>query len=369
MSFRVSSQRGFTLLELLVVVAIMAALSVSLVDIVQYQDNQQRFELTRTRLETLRFAIFGDHYLQPSIQYEGIHNRVQLGYLVDNGRLPEDLGGLLTIPVNHSEYDLLEPIFDQSPFVDDNCSELDQVNNVIGRVDDGAATDDLRVVRITEGFPVKRLAKGYRNSYLPLQAGSEEFLDGWGNAFNVNVQDNTLIESFGSDGTVGESMVAENEPNYSVDTKITIGDVDWQQRFDKWRITVSFPVDGGSVGTKDYGASILLFENPDADGDMNWRRISTAIKQRDLENEVVLDFDFIGSTTESNENHNFACRTWLPPGRHFLVIFSDDGGDPHVGNDELPLMAVPFTIFARGGALPDLAFEYVQNIQDNALPN
>ena len=370
MSFNVVRQQGFTLLELLVVVAIMAALSVSLVDIVQYQDDQQRFELTRTRLETLRFAIFGDHYLEPSVQYAGIHNRAQIGYLVDNGRLPGDLSSLLTKPANHSDYDRLEPTFDQSPYVDDNCSDLDQVNNVIGRVDDEAVTDDLRVIRFANTFPVERLSKGYRNSYLPLQAGSDDFLDGWGNAFDLNVEDNTLIESFGSDGLMGESVVAENEPNYSTDTSLRVGDADWRQGFDGWRVSVTFPVDAdGNAGPLHYGISVLLFENADADGLLNWRRISTTTHEHELSTENEYDFDFLASTTESDGNYNFACRTWLPPGRHLLVIFSDEGGDPHVGNDEIPLMAAPFTILPRGGALPNLVLEYERNIQGDVLPD
>lgn len=360
-------QCGFTLLELLVVVAIMAALSVSLVEVVQYQEDQQRFELTRTRLEALRFGVFGRDYFQPDEPSAGVHNRSQGGYLVDNGRLPDTVEALVNAPANHSGFELLEPIFDQSPHVDNTCTELDQASNLIGRVDDEPATEDLKIIRFAHGYPVERLAKGYRSGYLPLQIGSDLFVDGWGTVFFFDTQNNTRLMSFGSDGVLGEGTVAENEPNYSTDIAIEVADSDWQQGIEGWSITVVISADDNS--SQYFGASILLFENNDSEESQNWRRISTAIVDRADTTADAFTFVFNESTTATDENHNLACRTWLPPGRHVLVVFSDEGGDPHLGNDEEPLMAVPFTVFPRGGTMPNLLFEYDGNVDSDALPS
>jgi len=379
-------QQGFTLLELLVVVAILAALSVSLVDIVQYQDDQQRFESTRTRLETVRFSIFGENPLEPRPTIRGIHNRQPLGYLVDNGRLPSSVAGLLGPEANESSYDLLEPIFDQTPHSNDLCTGLDMPDDIIGRVDDQPAVEDLRLVTFNQDFPSERLAKGYRGSYLPLQSGSAAFLDGWGEEINLDssVSEKFVIRSNGSNKAIGATPDVDGEPNYSSELVTQINDSDWQHEIDGWGITVSLPgknADGsecscsdgntcvgtGVVDLVNYGVSILLYENNNPEQHLNWRRISTDVIAHDMDVCGEINFAFIESLGTIGNNENLACRTWLPSGKHFLVLFRDDDLQPHIGSNEIPVMAMPFSLLSRGGAFENLEIEYAPNIDDIAF--
>jgi prepilin-type N-terminal cleavage/methylation domain-containing protein len=90
----VSGQAGFTLLELLLVVAILSSLALAATTFVENADDQARFEETRLRLETIRQAVLGDARGslngQPAIG----------GFVADMGRLPETLDELIRQPTD-----------------------------------------------------------------------------------------------------------------------------------------------------------------------------------------------------------------------------------------------------------------------------
>lgn len=83
---------AFTLLELLLVVFLLAALAASAVTLTDEVDVQARQELTAGRRELVRTAILGD----PSRTVNG--RPLQTGFVVDMGRLPVDLDELLRAP-------------------------------------------------------------------------------------------------------------------------------------------------------------------------------------------------------------------------------------------------------------------------------
>jgi type II secretory pathway pseudopilin PulG len=87
-----------TLLELILVVTILAAVALMTVSQVTDNTSQVRFEDTKQRLEQIREAIIGDTSRtlngQPEIR----------GYVADMGSLPEDLDALLIKPVGQPRY-------------------------------------------------------------------------------------------------------------------------------------------------------------------------------------------------------------------------------------------------------------------------
>ncbi len=80
---------GFTLLELLLVVFLLAAVAASAATLVDQVDLQGRHDLTRSRREQVRRAILGD----PSRSVNG--QPVVSGFVADMGRLPGSLRELL----------------------------------------------------------------------------------------------------------------------------------------------------------------------------------------------------------------------------------------------------------------------------------
>ena len=80
---------GFTLLELLLVVAILSALALGTISLIDETDEQLRFDDSKTRLKQIREAIIGDlssHIASPpSVS----------GFVADIGRLPNNVSELL----------------------------------------------------------------------------------------------------------------------------------------------------------------------------------------------------------------------------------------------------------------------------------
>jgi prepilin-type N-terminal cleavage/methylation domain-containing protein len=79
---------GFTLLELLIVVAILAAIAAAAVAVTDQVDNQSRFDATKSRAQRIRDAIVG-----PGGQLNG--SPVVQGFVADMGRLPASLDELV----------------------------------------------------------------------------------------------------------------------------------------------------------------------------------------------------------------------------------------------------------------------------------
>ncbi|WP_415892324.1 prepilin-type N-terminal cleavage/methylation domain-containing protein [Neptuniibacter sp. PT8_73] len=85
----VNKQHGFTLLELVVVVAVMGLIASLATEFVVQDSNQERYNSTRTKVKSIRDAIVG----QPNLSSNG---EVQVsGFIADTGRLPNSLLELL----------------------------------------------------------------------------------------------------------------------------------------------------------------------------------------------------------------------------------------------------------------------------------
>lgn len=95
--------RGFTLVELLLVIFLLSSLALVTTLFVDNANEQYRFDATKTRLEQIRRAIIGDTSRtlngQPEIS----------GFVADMGRLPANLQELIESPVGAVEWGL-EPI-------------------------------------------------------------------------------------------------------------------------------------------------------------------------------------------------------------------------------------------------------------------
>ncbi|NRA56275.1 MAG: prepilin-type N-terminal cleavage/methylation domain-containing protein [Gammaproteobacteria bacterium] len=100
---------GFTLLELVVVVAVMGMISTMAMEVYTNNSNQQRYDLTKQRLAEIKFAIIGDPMMRVGSQ------AVLSGFFNDMKRLPYTLSELIYqcrtnlnvgIPANKDNCDL-----------------------------------------------------------------------------------------------------------------------------------------------------------------------------------------------------------------------------------------------------------------------
>lgn len=84
-----NGQAGFSLLEMLVALAILSAAAYVALDTVESDTGQTRYQITENRLEKIRRAIVGN----PDLVLNGAP--VISGYVADVGRLPECLEALM----------------------------------------------------------------------------------------------------------------------------------------------------------------------------------------------------------------------------------------------------------------------------------
>ncbi|MBE7466237.1 MAG: prepilin-type N-terminal cleavage/methylation domain-containing protein [Planctomycetes bacterium] len=148
-----NSPRGFTLLELTVVLAILAVVTAIAVASVETAQDQARYEATQRGLESIREAVLG------SPDARGPDGTPVLnGFVSDMGRLPRtvDESGVLTLG------ELLAPTgatFDLRAATVDNVGDPDDAD------------------------PEVLVPGGWRGPYLRLTLGETTISDGWGNSY------------------------------------------------------------------------------------------------------------------------------------------------------------------------------------------
>lgn len=173
-------RRGLTLLELVVVLAILAALTTVAAVATDNVISQGRFDLTQKTLENVRRSVIG-----PDGTDSNTSSEVLAGFVADIGRLPFAVGS-------------------------DPTTQLAELwSNPAGLEPFG--------IKTSPSDPEIALACGWRGPYLRLPVGSESLVDGWGNPFVVLTYDGSEfgdategqpiygIGSLGADGAIGSA--------------------------------------------------------------------------------------------------------------------------------------------------------------------
>ena len=159
--YLIHCKHGFTLLELVVVIAVMAVLSTVALRSLTGVASQSRFEATQRTLEQIHEAILGAAYDR---QPDG--TLISGGFVADVGRPPRTLDELINPPVGIPSFD-------------------------VGR----SATDTEVLV-----------AGGWRGPYLRLPMGATNLCDGWATALVETRNAAGFVEtvsSYGADGLPG----------------------------------------------------------------------------------------------------------------------------------------------------------------------
>jgi prepilin-type N-terminal cleavage/methylation domain-containing protein len=332
---------GFTLLELLLVTAILSATALAAFGLMTEDRAQARMDDTRLRLSLLRRATLGVE----SPAYDGFFRLS--GYVADNGVLPESLVDLLLKPDGYATQEALAPRLANN--LDSDCFPLSPTAGE--EMGEGAA-----------------LLKGHRGHYLGGAAQNGTFRDGWGNigadddaknfGWSVdtdNLPDELVIKSRGADNEDGESSGLAVE----ADISMKIRPEEWLARLDGWTITLrnasDEPIEASSfgVGSLDkLGAALLVFENTAEGG--HWRQLKSSFISCDNEASTQLE---AGESCRLSFGATAKCASSTIParaplGRHPLVLTADD---------KLPLPARRRLVFVDvypGVLQPNLTWEF-----------
>ncbi len=312
MAFVTPRGRGFTLLEMLLVVFILSTLALTTLAFVDNQDDQFRFEDSRRRLEMIWRAIVGDT--------EPVYGGQVLvsGYVADNGDLPMDMTGLTgTAPAHFALSGLQSPRFDPTP---EELTGLDSGAEVIP-LDDAA----------------EKLEKGWRPGYLRLPPGDPAFTDGWGFAwlFDASVPDTRVLGSQGKDNAPGGD-------GYKADMTSQVLPAHWSVDIAGLSVYLRTTEDLYLPSPAVIRVSMLVFINTGSGP--RWLRLTTdGLNCLDGDGNGSVDHDADKDTPElpcpNGQRLSFLAHTSrqsgtrIPVGRHLLVVVQDDDGDMYTSDD------------------------------------
>lgn len=299
--------RGFTLLEMLVVVGVLAGTAMVGLALTADRGAQQRYEDTQRRLAAIMDAVRGP-------QGAVWNGQIRLaGFVADNGRLPASLRELsdrdALVGSTLAAFGPESPRFDPDPAPD-------------GWNDGGEIPLD------ADG---EKLPKGLRR-YLESRYGSAEYPDAWGNepttgndadnyGWSLSVSGDTLsVRSLGADNADGS-----DGSEYAGDVLRTLSADDWSLPIAGWTVTLT------NVGADDIDcaagigcpaggqlrASLLVYEN--ASGAPRWRRLSSS------------GTTFIPAAGRAIVAFGGSDR--IPQGEHLLVLVQDSDATPHNGGE------------------------------------
>lgn len=243
-------QNGFTLLELVLVLFILAIITATSLSFIETEDGQIRYDSSIKKRDAVVDSLY-----QETIEGS---QKILSGYVVENGRLP---------PIHPTDDDSEERI---RYWLFDNTFEVYQSVNAYSNTD---GTPEL----LTDGVNNFPLFKGYRSgAYLiadnrnSVTAGSAyEYKDGWGVDLSISNIDNPTANDI-TIGYDGDGVIVGGGPDqflkpvpFNNDNDIVFSEDNWT--IDRGQLHIIFTTnDTGCVnpGTPcDYTISISVFRN------------------------------------------------------------------------------------------------------------
>ncbi|MBK1616528.1 hypothetical protein CKO44_24100 [Rubrivivax gelatinosus] len=319
--------RGFTLIEMLLVVALLAATAMVSMAVVGGRDQLLRQQTSERRLDAIVEAVTG-----PAAPVWGGERRLA-GFVADNGRLPLSV---LELTARASLVDAAEcsgasasvgagllpclraraPVFDPTP-------GADGLNN-------GSGDEQLLP------GPGEALVKGLRRQ-LDGQHGSDVLRDGWGNVSLVGSEDDTLnhgwqlalpaaateawtIASLGSNNAVDTSPPTPDDEAVA-DLSRSIAPDDWSVDLVGWTVRVRNATAVATSGG--LAVSLLVWES--TPGAVRWRRHTTPVSSAAIAAGEAADFSFAAASAGGTLR--------VPNGEHRVLLVASDDSVVHDADD------------------------------------
>ncbi len=196
---RYATQPGFTLLEMVIVVAILAVLAGIAVRGVDGLDQQARFEATRRVMRDVNDAV-----LATGQDADG--SLLISGFVADMGRLP----WAYSYVDPTTQLTTLQPLeLWSNP---NNALQPFAVRQAMNLQCNGSTYSDSTVF----------IASGWRGNYLRLGVGQSSLQDGWGQSFGLLKWDNTPAQNQGVIGAVVFAGSNDAGANNGYATPITV---------------------------------------------------------------------------------------------------------------------------------------------------
>ncbi|HLA31604.1 MAG TPA: prepilin-type N-terminal cleavage/methylation domain-containing protein [Pseudomonas sp.] len=314
---------GFTLVELLIVVALLSAVSLTMFGGLAEDRVQLRYDDTKNRLQILRRAVLGQN--GPST------TEAAAGFIADNGAMPTDLATLIE-PGTLLARAVQSPLFDPKP-------------------DDTSCANDGGETALTDA--AAQLVKGHRGDYLGGLSFNGHFRDGWGNqsasddaansGWSVAYDDTSKalsLVSLGTDNTTGGD-------DFAADIGTTISATDWLLPISGWTVTAKNAQLGDATTTLDIlpgklSVSLLVFAN-DSSGTGKWLRYATAsLSCMDGNGDGIVNGAACSRTASAvftdgcMPGESVVGKGRIPQGRHLLLL-TDNGvdGAPWTADDKI----------------------------------
>ncbi len=224
-----SQQRGFTLLELVLVVFIMGTLAAVSLSFIEKEDGHHRYEESLQKMTLIDDALLG-------IRSHGDQS-IMSGFIFDNGTLP---------PTDTPEI-ALNPLinFDDTASTGwaENSGEKWDLYGSKNPIYEDSSQSPATNETLTE-----QIYKGYRGPYVHAHLDSQnEFRDGWGREFDI---DDSTSETY-------KYELAANAVSGPIEHEV--GPNDWRVDLFTLQVTVTNNL-AAELGT-DHTAAILIYEN------------------------------------------------------------------------------------------------------------
>ncbi len=315
-------QHGFTLLELVLVLFILAILTTTSLSFIENEDGQLRYDESLNKLDLITSSLLRERVHQNSSFYSG--------FVTDNGAIPpnNDLEPLTSSTTSWSDvsgnewlgYGTITPYY-YNPDGAGSEVELNDTNN-----------------------PEYNLFKGFRGSYLLIGLDADgAFLDGWGEAFTIASASNDFDYTF-----VGTSKPAP----FNTDVSRSLAEADWTVAPTALNISIENNT-GASIGADAYEVVVAVFENAAVDTatDPEDRWVSFHFTQ----DTAIADGDIFSSAGGSWEVNGTAVNTErIPVGEHIaLLVDTSITGTDINGLDEI-VDSNRFTVFANVSSQPEV---------------
>jgi prepilin-type N-terminal cleavage/methylation domain-containing protein len=236
---KLSKQNGFTLLEMVLVLFILAIITATSLSFIENEDGQIRYNESIQKRNTIIDAIYSES--------RESNQRLVSGFVVDNGRLP-DFSGTVTADVRIDHF----------------------LTNI-----DSWLTFDNQTVRIHAGgteanvSPALTLFKGFSNSNYLRADKDDEYKDGWGQQFYLSdPASNQITIGYDGDGTLtghnpdaSITMQLVKPVPYNDDNDVIVRQEDWTVDIGQLNILVNNNTCTGEGSPCDYEIAITVFSN------------------------------------------------------------------------------------------------------------